>query len=218
MFDYATHEYTKDGFKYPSVTQILQIAGVIHGMDFIDAIHRENGEAVHELIAMHQKGLIKDVNDFFNEAIENAYQSYKLYLYERQPKIVQVEKILFSEKYKFAGTIDAITQDNIIIDWKTGQAQYYHGLQTAGYRLLCKDNGLNVTDIRLIYISKKQIKYREVADRNDRMRRRRRLMDDYWVKMFLSILDSIQEDLHERGYITRKYAGELNRETDLFSD
>ena len=49
----------------------------------------------------------------------------------------EMEKQVYSEKYKYAGTIDQLYFDSWINDLKTGQPQPEHGLQLSAYWLMC---------------------------------------------------------------------------------
>lgn len=133
-----SHEYKADGVKMPSVTSILDSVGMNKGLENIPEsvlkIAGERGHIVHEIIELHLK------NELDESTIDPELSGYfDAYLSARKqhPKIFEklhtCEKMVYSEKHKYCGRLDACG-DGVIVDWKTtAQTSPAHGLQLSAY-------------------------------------------------------------------------------------
>lgn len=74
----------------------------------------------------------------------NAYGMYKAWASQSRLEIIDQEMALVSEKFRFAGTPDAIGRIDgqlCLVDWKTSNGVYSdYLLQLAAYRLLWEEN------------------------------------------------------------------------------
>ena len=142
------HWYKVGKGYYPSVTQILTsfpqspfltkwVAD--HGWEESQAIKTEAGEKgtqVHNAVERLLKGAELDQQNYSLPEwwkLNTFWSWYKEY----KPEVVQTELMVFSRKYKYAGTIDCVykTKDGLtLIDFKTSGSIYDHfPLQVAGY-------------------------------------------------------------------------------------
>lgn len=109
------------------------------------------GTAAHAMVEAHIKGdnpkaclslLALPQEDA--EKADNAYRTYLDWAAMSKLEIVEQEIPLVSEKYRFAGTPDAIGLVNgqlCLVDWKTSNAVYADYLvQIAAYRQLWEEN------------------------------------------------------------------------------
>lgn len=139
-FQEDNHEYKLDGNIIPSVTQIIQGAGLIN-LDFIpkDLLEEKAdlGKKVHKATELY---------DVDNLQIDDLHETLRNYLdqwikfrrdYNFTPELIEVE--YFHPLYRFAGRIDRVGEIGnklSIIDIKTGTKQKTHAIQTAGYKIL----------------------------------------------------------------------------------
>lgn len=139
-FEPATHVYRINGRQVPSVTQILQAAGMTNGAYWTPEA-RDRGTYV----ARATEILDRDPDDFDWDAVDEdkvgyvrAWEKFKC---DSGCEIIESEEWVCSEAYQFAGTLDRVVLWNghaVLIDIKTGSGAEWHSLQTAGYRL-CRD-------------------------------------------------------------------------------
>lgn len=136
-FDPVTHLYRLDGDVIPSVTQILKGVGLSDYSHIpADTLQRaaERGTVVHQIIEFYEKGVLDESS--IDPALRGYFESYLrakdagLLFDDNRPE--EIEKQVFSEKYKYAGTLDQSYCD-WINDIKTGQPQPEHGLQLTAY-------------------------------------------------------------------------------------
>ena len=140
VFDAESHVYTVDGLIVPSVTQVLQSAGLI---DFScvpkSVLERaaDFGNAVHKATALEDKGELDHFTlDISLQKPLDAWNKFK-----KDFKFVSsiIERPMYCEKYGFAGTPDrigTIGRDDVLVDIKTGVMTKTIALQTAGYEIL----------------------------------------------------------------------------------
>lgn len=138
QFDEALHRYTVNGRIIPSVTQIISAVG-LYEFDFVSkqtlAVAAERGRIVHTYIEWYEQGMLDessidpDLSGYFE-----AYLSCKKEgLIPEHPEMI--ENRVYSEKYKYAGTLDQMFGGDWIHDHKTGAESPTHGLQLSGYWL-----------------------------------------------------------------------------------
>ena len=128
----ANRNYPDNG--YPSVTQVL---GILRkpGLEqwFLSntrkfCMEQSNrgkliGSQIHSIIQQYiETGKAKIETEYKGE-VTNALKSFMLFRKEKPDIILKRAEIpLTSEKYKFNGTIDCLS-DNMIADWKSAQAK-----------------------------------------------------------------------------------------------
>jgi len=145
-FTSDTHQYFWNSIPVPSVTQIIEDAG----LSSFDKVPwhilkkaAEIGTYVHKAADLYDSNTLDFANldDFLLPFLE----AWQLFLKETGMKILQSEKKLYSQKYGFAGTLDRlgiIQEEEALIDIKTGVKSISHGVQLAAYEQLCKENKL----------------------------------------------------------------------------
>lgn len=134
------HEYhDQDGKIWPSVTQIIQVAGLANQYN-----HNEyaatRGTFAHKGIHLFNEGVLDE--DTLDDTIKPYIQSYKKHRESRPGKVFISETIVFSSMFKFAGKIDQVIFDGKYYDLednKTGVYDPGHGLQSAAYVLALKE-------------------------------------------------------------------------------
>ena len=158
MFDerYYPIETKQGTMELPSVTTILRVANkeglnvwrAKAGFELSEQISEETaeiGKQIHSYVA----GLIKGIPigklewmQLSNE-IKNGIRAYERFRLQVKFEGMETEKMVYSVKYKFAGTLDAIGKigkDKILIDFKTGERFYpsMFAQVTAYYKAHCE--------------------------------------------------------------------------------
>lgn len=136
-FDQATHAYSIQGVRVPSVTQILEDTGIV---DF-SFIPRETREmALHRGSMVHLACQLYDERDLADGSVDQAIVPYlnawKRFLVESGFVIEEIEQRGFNERFRYAGTADRIGRLNgmpTIVDIKTNQIPNAIRLQLAAY-------------------------------------------------------------------------------------
>jgi hypothetical protein len=143
LFDPDTHEYRFDDRQLPSVTQILDMAGLIDRRWDDEAIRR--GRAVHELVKQlesHPDGADAPYTAPPPEFAEfyGYLDAYRDFLHAVKPgPCVLLEAPLGDLTLGYAGTPDQVRPicgTLAVLDLKTGAAEPWHALQTAAYKEL----------------------------------------------------------------------------------
>ena len=163
LFDAAKHEYFWYGKKVPSVTQILHSVGTLKkqndGSEMWKPIGFDNrftrddiaanfGTAFHKVASIILTGGIPS----FPPAMEPFVRVFRQFLSDFPIVVLQdklcnplVEYLLYSERYGYAGTPDAVVlakggAEVWLLDWKTSTTfQNYWNFQTAAYEQLIKE-------------------------------------------------------------------------------
>jgi hypothetical protein len=182
-FDEDSHTYVKDGVIVPSVTTILKRAGMT-STDFIDPIYAERGTAAHKAIALlNEDALDESTVDPQIVPFVNAYRAFKADT-NFHPKYS--EKIVFSKKYGYAGTIDVIGDLNgcqILIDAKTGPLHEWHELQVSAYRQAALECDISVDKCFILQLKK------------DGLYKLRQMKDTMAFAKFLQALKQIRQEV-----------------------
>lgn len=137
-FNAEKHEYRLDGVVIPSVTTIISAVG-LYDFDHVSretlAVAAERGIIVHQCIEWYERGTLEissidpELRGYFN-----GYLSAKAS--EALPfDADQIEQIVWSERYRYAGTLDQLYGGDWINDIKTGAPGAEHGLQLSAYWL-----------------------------------------------------------------------------------
>ena len=129
------HTYWDNDIEYPSVTTILQKEGLIDTRWF-DDWSRERGIYVHKAIELYNKGelLEKDLDEHLAPYLD-AWRRLRA---NSQIEIIESEKMVYSEIWHYAGTLDILCKINgeeSIIDLKSGAVDAATPLQLAGYAM-----------------------------------------------------------------------------------
>lgn len=173
-FDEVNHIYRLDGVTIPSVTQVIQEAGLIDLSGIDDGLlnyKSDLGQKIHLATELYDKN---------NLDMDGLHPTLRLYLdawikfrkdYNFIP--VEIELQLFHKLYKFAGRIDRvgyIGKDSSLVDIKSGSYQKAHAIQTAGYELLYnQDKKADKTKKRfVVYLNETGYKIEENKNQDDR--------------------------------------------------
>ena len=135
-FDEKEHKYYLGNYILPSVTQIIQ--GVFGKRDWYSDWHAQRGKAIH--LAIHY--LINNKLDWgsVDERILPRIKAFQAFMKDFNFEIVESEKIMYSKKMMFAGTMDLLFYDPdkkeyIIADIKSTIEPIVE-IQLGGYSLL----------------------------------------------------------------------------------
>jgi hypothetical protein len=132
-FDEPRHEYRLNGFRIPSVTQVLDdVLGQSHGATVEDAAwYADKGRSLHACAALIAQGM-----DFDAPAgIEGHVEAVRAFIacFGIGPRRL-VEYRVCSEVFRYAGTLDLADQDaGILFDYKASEDENRNWLQMAGY-------------------------------------------------------------------------------------
>jgi CRISPR/Cas system-associated exonuclease Cas4 (RecB family) len=110
--------------------------------------------------------------------VRNGVNAFMAFQAEQKVKWIESERLIFSKKYQYAGTADAIGKigkDLILIDFKSSKPSTYspdgvypeHAIQTAGYQLAYEEETGKKIDYRMIITLNKETgepKFREFRD------------------------------------------------------
>ena len=148
-FDPVKHEYSYGGTQVPSVTQLLQLYGLI---DYSKVpkmrleYKRTLGMAVHYAIELYNHDNLDE--DSLDVRIKPHFLAYKKFVEVHRYEPRHTEIRLYSKLWKFAGTMDSQgplcvngKEYESIIDWKcTFQHYPSQNIQTAAYEILFNEN------------------------------------------------------------------------------
>ena len=121
------------------------------------------GTLAHAMVTDGLAGKKTDTDEYSREQIDQAENSLlSFYEWERANKItpIQMEVPLVSEAFQFGGTPDIygmVGDKPVLIDIKTSKAIYTEmSYQLAAYVLLLRENGMPVTDARILRIGRNE--------------------------------------------------------------
>lgn len=134
-FDAEKHEYRIDGQRVPSVTQVLQGAGLIDTRWFNDEA-RMRGTYVAQATQFYDEGTLD--YDALDDELKPYVMAWEKFLVDANVRIDHIELKVANRRRRYAGTLDRDARlDNSLTPWiidiKTGAKAAWHGLQTAGY-------------------------------------------------------------------------------------
>jgi hypothetical protein len=143
-FDEASHTYTLDGRKVPSVTQALKSLPNDYAM--VDPAVLEQaaglGRAVHKLIELDLADRL-DVNSLDDQLVDYLLQ-WQAFRATSGFQPILSEARVASSRYRYAGTLDLFGRLNgrlVLIDAKsTAAVPRSAGPQTAGYELALRES------------------------------------------------------------------------------
>lgn len=167
-YDDELHEYRIDGVVVPSVTTILQAAGLYDDTWFTESA-RARGKYIHTAVLYYLQ------DDLVEDSIPEEYRGYiaafKSFMADTgfQADIQNCEKPVYMAIYGYAGTPDLVGYMNdcfTLIDIKTGAETPTTGIQLAAYEqligspIVSKRHGLYLKDTG-------KYKLIQYTDRND---------------------------------------------------
>jgi hypothetical protein len=133
-FDSEKHEYTVDEKIVPYITGLLPEQNYFISEEELE-ICRDEGSENHSLIKMYF-----DTGGTYDDPMLIALEKWLNENSALLGKLLLYEQPLYSEKYKFAGTPDAIFENAIIEFKRSFDNKYYHSLQVAAQQILAKEN------------------------------------------------------------------------------
>ena len=197
-FDEANHKYYVDGREIPSVSRVLQFAGVLPNYAAIAQavveVARDRGNIVHELIHKHHTdgSSLRAVD----EKSDGCLRAYEDFLKVTKYEPIYTEERLYSEVWEYAGTIDSVGwlwSERVLIDLKTTSVIHQEAveLQTAAYLALHVENHSTPIQKRLVLHLKKNGRWSLVP-----------CVDEMAFDRFVWALDEMRKDVNNenRGY------------------
>ena len=171
-FDATAHAYTVDGRRVPSVTQVLELAGLVDKRWFTD-FARDRGTYVHQLLELHDTGDLDEAS--IDPQLAPYLDAWTAACRDLGARWSHVEHRMADATLGVAGTLDrfgVLAGKPTIADIKTGAAEDYIGIQLAGYAYLAELTGLAPSARRVRRVGvflKSDGSYRlvEYADRTD---------------------------------------------------
>ena len=156
-FDQETHTYGINGVIVPSITQLLPKEDYYVSKEKLERMKQEGIDS-HSMIKMFfDTG--KTFDDPMLQALSKFLKENKLALGE----LLLYEKPLYSEKYLFAGTPDAVFENGIIDFKRSFSDKKRHALQLAGQSILAKENSITKTKRHFItWYDGEMFKYKNV--------------------------------------------------------
>ena len=168
---------TADGKIVPSVTTILNVLAkpaLIHwawdlgtkGIDYRKDRDKKAdiGTGIHNHILAHHKGEEPDLSEYTAteiDQIENGFLKYLDWEKEHPIEVIEVEKPMVSEIFRFGGTPDLIAKSNgsvILVDYKSGKAIYDEmAYQLAAYIKLAEGAGFTIDNARILRVGRDEI-------------------------------------------------------------
>jgi hypothetical protein len=144
-FDEEEHVYRVDGRIVPSVTQIIELAGIgqssatASGFEISEAVMEaaaERGTIVHRAIELDSRGELDD--DSLDEETASYVSAWREFVADTGFVAVASELRFYERPNRYAGTIDLvgyIGDEPTVIDIKTGSVglKPWHQLQLAAY-------------------------------------------------------------------------------------
>jgi len=135
----ADHTYWLEHREVPSVTTIIQRAGLINTTWFRDH-HRGRGHAVHRAAELVDQARLDPGS--VDDQIRGYLDAYEQFLVDHCPEWIEIERVVYSRDYGYTGTLDRVGRLHIhgtrselpaLVDLKTGSRQPTVSLQLAAY-------------------------------------------------------------------------------------
>jgi hypothetical protein len=145
-FDEATHTYTLDGVKLPSVTTIIRPIGPDFSAIPPDVLEQKRafGVAVHTACELDDLGELDD--EATDPRVMRCVAAWRRFKVETEAEVLATEQRLYHPTLRFAGTLDGLLRiaarkghgtELWLIDRKTSDEPHAsYGVQLCGYRML----------------------------------------------------------------------------------
>lgn len=143
MFDEEPHEYWLNGFRVPSVTQVLAARKLYKGDEWWKEEHRVRGIAVHVATQLEDEDDLDETT--LAPELAGYLDAWRKFKAERRYAIELIEERLASVSLGYAGTIDRwgrLDGKTALVDIKTGGWQAAYALQIAAYRAMLAEHGV----------------------------------------------------------------------------
>jgi hypothetical protein len=191
LFNERTHTYYWNGIPVPSVTQVIK-AETDDQYQYVDPrvleLAAQFGKATHTAVHLEALGILD--YSTLDEPLIPYLNAFKRFACDYELEIEFTEKRLYSQVYRFAGTLDlkgTVHGIPAIIDWKTGILNKLAcGLQLGAYEILDSENfgSGKISPIKLV-----------VQLRNDSTYRVMECSDPMYRHQFIKLLQ--QFDMEE---------------------
>lgn len=181
-FNEGWHQYKNlEGEVVPSVTQILDVAGVYKNKRFFTEEGRDRGSKVHKIA----EAVFTDQEIEIPKAFQGYFEALMDFKSASPIQIKFTEKKLYHPLDGFCGTVDLIGElkasgEKALIDIKSGQPDQSTGLQLGGYSILLDRERAEFVKRYALHINKNG-KYRLEP-----------YLEDEWVRHFYSAWDLYQ--------------------------
>lgn len=172
-FNSEAHEYFLDGVRIPGVSEILTGAGLVDlsqiRPDVLESA-RKFGKAVHTACELWDKN---DLNiDILSAPLIPYLEAWKKFIADYDVVLGVSEKIVYSAKWRFAGTLDRLGFANnklTLIDIKSGSTiQPATALQTAGYKIAYEEmTKLKIKQRWIVQLNEDGYKITECKEQSD---------------------------------------------------
>lgn len=138
-FDEETHTYTVDGRVVPSVTQVIQEAGLFD-TTFLTDEGRIRGSKVAIMTDLHDRGELDESR--VEDGLRGYLDAWKEFLRKTAFKILEREEPKFNATMAYCGTPDIYgvfrchrdSDGSAVIDIKSGNVMPHYSIQTVGYQ------------------------------------------------------------------------------------
>lgn len=168
-FDPIKHEYFLNNKKVPSVTQILSSLNDFSNVSPEVLNHAKDlGTGVHLACELSDRKDLLELPEIYRGYLRN----WNKFLNEMNVEIIEdgIEKIVYSEKLRYAGRIDrlGIVKNKLtIIDIKSGQKNPVFALQLAGYGIALNEMGTKAKSRMTVYLKPEGYKVEEYKNPAD---------------------------------------------------
>ena len=145
-FDEATHTYTVDGQDYPSITTVIEAAGLVN-YDMLPAddlkFYQDRGTALHQAAWYDDEGDLDDRT--VDPEVKPRLEAWRKLRREMQFTVLLSEARRFDRTYGYAGTPDRLVKlpngERGVIELKSGPLQPAVRIQTAAQANLLEPQG-----------------------------------------------------------------------------
>lgn len=168
---------------YPTVTNILKVIDkpalrywfgkeVYYAMvvnpslsesEALAAPYQKNRSAISKGLTVHSiveayKHSLQHIDEKVDEAFKGYAQAFYKWIEELHIEIVGHERTVFSQKHRFAGTLDLLAKVNgselpTVVDVKTGKDIYIEAfIQTSAYRAALEEEGIAVKETAVLLL------------------------------------------------------------------
>lgn len=168
--------YRVHGQRVPSVTEVLELAGVRTLPDVPSSLlehKRMIGAEVHDWCQMMDEGMC-GVDEIDDPEVENYVRAYTRFLTDLGPTLVGAEQTVINDTYRYAGTLDrrfrfgaGAGEVAALVDLKCGQPAPWTGLQLAGYEMCIPEPHRRYALWLRNDRTYRLIKYEEMTDKHD---------------------------------------------------
>ncbi|MFA4871288.1 MAG: hypothetical protein WC623_24025 [Pedobacter sp.] len=157
-FDEEKHEYKSNGVIVPSVTQVIQSAGLVN-FDFVDpellAQKADIGRKVHKACQMYDEGTLDE--EMLHPLLAGYLEGWKRFRTKFNYVPQEHEGQLYSPVLNVAGTFDSLSiTEGKLVDIKTGCKSKAHRVQIEGYAyLIAETRSIKAKEKMVVYLTNK---------------------------------------------------------------